>query len=47
MQYTVRTGDTLWALAQKFGTTIEEIMEVNPQIKDPNRIYVGQVITIP
>ena len=46
MQYTVRTGDTLWKLAQRFGTTVEEIQARN-SIEDPNKIYVGQVLEIP
>lgn len=46
-QYRVRTGDTLWGIAQKFNTTIEDIMDCNPIIKDPNHIEVGWVLTIP
>ena len=28
--YTVKPGDTLWSIAQYFNTTVEEIMELNP-----------------
>lgn len=44
--YTVQKGDTLWALAQRFGTTVEALAEDN-QIRDPNLIYVNQVLRIP
>ena len=45
--YKVKKGDTLNAIAKKYNTTKEEIMEVNPSIKDPNKIYIGQEILIP
>lgn len=47
VDYTVKKGDTLSAIAKKYNTTVEAIMRANPQIKDANKIYVGQVIQIP
>jgi spore germination protein len=47
IDYTIQTGDTLWSLAQRFGTSVEEIMFYNPQITDADHIYVGQTITLP
>jgi len=47
MTYTVQAGDSLWSIAQKFGVTLEKLIAANPQIKDPNLIYPGQVINIP
>ena len=44
--YTVQSGDTLTYIARKYGLTYQEIAEYNG-IKDPNRIYTGQVIKIP
>lgn len=44
---TVRPGDTLWLLAQRYGTTVSAITAANPQITDPNRLQVGQKICIP
>lgn len=44
--YIVKTGDTLWGIAKFFGTTIESIMKFNPEIEDPNLIYVGQRLLI-
>jgi len=40
-------GDTLRKIAAKFNTTVDAILRVNPQIYNPNIIYVGQAITIP
>ncbi len=34
-------------IAQRYGTTVSAIMAVNPQIYNPNVIYVGQVINLP
>jgi LysM repeat protein len=40
-------GDTLRKIAAKFGTTVDAILKLNPQITNPNVIYVGQTITVP
>jgi LysM repeat protein len=40
-------GDTLRKIAAKFNTTVDAILRVNPQIYNPNVIYVGQAIAIP
>ena len=45
--YYVVTGDTLRKIAAKFNTTVDAILRVNPQISNPNVIYVGQAIAIP
>ncbi|HOB22197.1 MAG: LysM peptidoglycan-binding domain-containing protein [Firmicutes bacterium] len=45
-RYTIAAGDTLFSLAQRFGTTVSAITSLNPGI-DPNRLRVGQVICIP
>lgn len=43
--YTVRKGDTLGAIARKYGTTVNELVALN-NIQNPNLIYVGQKIII-
>ena len=43
--HTVVKGDTLWALARKYNTTVAKLVELN-DIKDPNFIVVGQVLII-
>ena len=45
--YTVNWGDYLSLIAQRYGTTVQAILWANPQITNPNYIYVGQVIFIP
>lgn len=45
--YTVRAGDTLAKIAARFGVSVQAILAANPQITNPDRIYVGQRITIP
>lgn len=45
MYYTVQSGDTLYAIARRFGVTVEELVKYN-SIKDPDRIYPGQVLRI-
>ena len=43
--YTVQSGDTLWRLSQKFGTTVDKLMELNHL--SSTTIYIGQVLVIP
>ncbi|AMR58251.1 peptidoglycan hydrolase [Bacillus phage vB_BsuP-Goe1] len=42
--YVVKKGDTLSGIATKNKTTVEKLLRLNPQIKNPNKIYVGQNI---
>ncbi|ADO74485.1 LysM peptidoglycan-binding domain-containing protein [Stigmatella aurantiaca] len=44
--YTVRSGDTLSGIAQRFGTTTNALAKAN-NISNPNLIRVGQKLTIP
>ena len=43
--YTVQQGDTLAAIAQRFGTTVAALQAANG-IDDPNEIFIGQVLVI-
>jgi LysM repeat protein len=40
-------GDTLRKIAARFGTTVDALLRLNPQITNPNVIYVGQAIAVP
>ena len=44
--YTVRPGNTLYAIAQFFGTTVKEIAEANG-LRCPYTIYPGQELVLP
>ena len=43
--YTVRSGDTLSAIASKYGTTYQQLAKING-IANPNKIYPGQKIRV-
>jgi LysM repeat protein len=45
-RYKVKTGDTLFAIAQRFDTTVAAIIKLN-KIKDPSLIHAGLVLKIP
>jgi len=45
--YTIRPNDTIGKIAKRNKTTIEKIQSYNPQIKNINIIFPGQVIYIP
>ncbi len=45
-QYTVKSGDSPSAIAEKFGITADELMAANG-ITDPASLHPGQVLTIP
>ncbi len=44
--YTVASGDTLGAIANRFGVTVDDLVTFNG-IADPNLLAVGQVLAIP
>ena len=44
--YFVKQGDTLWSIAKKFKSTVEDIAKVN-DIENANKISVGQRLYIP
>ncbi|MGE5553361.1 MAG: polysaccharide deacetylase family protein [Betaproteobacteria bacterium] len=46
IRYTIAPGDTFYALAGRFGTTVETITRANPGV-NPYNLQVGQQILIP
>jgi spore germination protein len=47
IRHTVLPGETLYSISRKYGVSINAILSANPNISNPNIIYVGQIITIP
>lgn len=45
--HTVCSGDTLWAIARRYGVELGALLEANPDIKNPNLIYTGMEVRIP
>ena len=46
VQHTVQPGETLSSIAQRYGTTVEALMQANG-LNSTSQIYAGQVLTIP
>ena len=47
MTYTVKPGDTVSKIAKSNGISTAQLLQANPQITDPNKIKVGDSLTIP
>lgn len=45
LYYTIKSGDTLTRISNKFGVSIEQLVDWN-NIKNPNLIYAGQLIRV-
>ncbi|MDQ7793563.1 MAG: LysM peptidoglycan-binding domain-containing protein [bacterium] len=45
--YVVRPGDTLTAVADRFGIPRDRLIRANPEVADPDRIFPGQVLRVP
>lgn len=46
MQYVVKQGDTFYKLAQRFNTSVDLLISLNPTV-NPNALLIGQVLCIP
>ena len=44
--YTVVSGDAMWKIAAKYKMTLAQLVALNPQIKNPSAIAVGQKINV-
>ena len=44
--YIIKKGDTLYTIAKKFDTTVDELASMN-DIANVDRIYAGQVLILP
>lgn len=45
--HTVKQGENLGTIASKYGVSVDAIKAINPNLTNPNLIFVGQVIVIP
>ncbi|WDW07922.1 N-acetylmuramoyl-L-alanine amidase [Priestia aryabhattai] len=45
--YTIKQGDTLYSIAQKYGITVQALQEANTGLSDPLTLQVGKTIVIP
>lgn len=46
-KHTVKQGDSLWKLSKAWGITLKEIIDANPQLKNPNALMTGEIVNIP
>lgn len=44
--HTVVKGESLWKIARNYGVDVTEVIALNPQIKNPNRIYPGERVRV-
>jgi|TARA_Y100000034_G_scaffold48745_1_gene60299 LysM repeat protein len=47
IDYEIQRGDNLTRIARANNTTVQALMDANPQIKNKNLIYAGNTLTIP
>lgn len=43
----VSAGETMWGIANRYGVALSALVAANPQIKNPNLIYVGDILNVP
>lgn len=46
VEYELVEGDNIWDIAIKYGTTMDHILEINPQIEDETRMQIGEKIKL-
>lgn len=45
--YIVQPGDSLWKISRKYQVGLTEVIQANPQFKNPDLIYPGDRVTVP
>ncbi len=45
--YTIRSGDTMNAIAQRHGVSLQALLGANPQVRNPSLIHAGSALRIP
>lgn len=46
-KYKVKKGDNLTKIAREKGVSLQELIDANPQVKDPNLIITGEKLNVP
>ncbi|MFD1773422.1 LysM peptidoglycan-binding domain-containing protein [Paenibacillus rhizophilus] len=46
-KHTVMQGDTLWKLSKAWGIQLKDIIQANPQLKNPDMLKIGDIVNIP
>ena len=44
--YQVVKGDSLWSIASRYGMALDDLIALNPQIKNPNLIHIGDEVRV-
>lgn len=47
INYSVKSGDSIWRICYKYKVGVSEVIGANPQISNPNLIYVNQIVKVP
>ena len=47
LSHTVGKSETLSKIAAKYGTTVEELKSLNPQVYDANMVFPGENLVVP
>ncbi|MDP4095645.1 LysM peptidoglycan-binding domain-containing protein [Paenibacillus sp. P96] len=46
-QHKVKQGDSLWKLGKAAGIPLKDMIDANPQLKNPNALMTGEIVNIP
>ena len=46
LYYWIKDGDNLTKISERFDSSISELLELNPTIENPNRIYAGELLKV-
>lgn len=46
MYYTIKQDDTLYSIAKEQGIALDDLLQLNPQIENPKRLLIGDVLNI-
>lgn len=46
-KHVVKQGDTLYKLSKAWGLPLQALIDANPQLNDPNKLKIGEIVNIP